>query len=57
MPTWLANQLRRAYATKNMKMIRMLNESWFFYGVRDWVTTETESTAIPTPTKNASRKP
>ncbi|MFB9759960.1 MULTISPECIES: cortex morphogenetic protein CmpA [Bacillaceae] len=31
MPTWLQNQIRRAYFEKNRYQIRVLNECWFFY--------------------------
>jgi len=34
MPQWLCNQLMRAFASKNRKQIRLLNDSWFFYRSR-----------------------
>ncbi|QGQ98440.1 cortex morphogenetic protein CmpA [Paenibacillus psychroresistens] len=34
MPQWLCNQLSRAYQTKNLRQVRLLNECWFFYCTR-----------------------
>jgi hypothetical protein len=31
MPTWLKNQMRRAYYEKNRYQIKLLNQCWFFY--------------------------
>ncbi|WP_416829384.1 cortex morphogenetic protein CmpA [Ectobacillus polymachus] len=31
MPSWLQNQMRRAYLEKNRYRIKLLNECWFFY--------------------------
>ncbi|MFC0299103.1 cortex morphogenetic protein CmpA [Geobacillus jurassicus] len=31
MPTWLKNQMRRAYYEKNREQIKLLNQCWFFY--------------------------
>ncbi|EZP79201.1 hypothetical protein H839_00620 [Parageobacillus genomosp. 1] len=31
MPTWLQNQMRRAYYEKNRYQIKLLNQCWFFY--------------------------
>ncbi|MBR2516563.1 cortex morphogenetic protein CmpA [Geobacillus sp. FSL K6-0789] len=31
MPTWLKNQMRRAYYEKNLDQIKLLNQCWFFY--------------------------
>ncbi|MGP3562238.1 MULTISPECIES: cortex morphogenetic protein CmpA [Geobacillus] len=31
MPTWLKNQMRRAYYEKNRDQIKLLNQCWFFY--------------------------
>ncbi|MBO9131375.1 cortex morphogenetic protein CmpA [Bacillus sp. 165] len=31
MPTWLQNQMRRAYYEKNRYQIKLLNECWFSY--------------------------
>ncbi|WP_152642959.1 cortex morphogenetic protein CmpA [Bacillus alveayuensis] len=31
MPTWLKNQMMRAYYEKNRYQIKLLNQCWFFY--------------------------
>ncbi|WP_153017204.1 cortex morphogenetic protein CmpA [Alkalihalobacillus trypoxylicola] len=31
MPTWLINQLQKAYAEKNEYQIKILNQCWFYY--------------------------
>jgi len=31
MPRWLVNQLRNAYLDKDTRLIRLLNDCWFFY--------------------------
>ncbi|MED1563014.1 hypothetical protein AJ85_11110 [Alkalihalobacillus alcalophilus ATCC 27647 = CGMCC 1.3604] len=31
MPSWLMNQLQRAYAEKNEYQIKILNQCWFYY--------------------------
>jgi hypothetical protein len=31
MPRWLRNQLRNAYLDKDTRLIRLLNDCWFFY--------------------------
>jgi hypothetical protein len=31
MPQWLCNQLQRAFQTKDLRQIRVLNDCWFFY--------------------------
>ncbi|MCP8971245.1 cortex morphogenetic protein CmpA [Ectobacillus ponti] len=31
MPSWLKNQIRRAYYEKNRYRIRLLNDCWFHY--------------------------
>lgn len=31
MPRWLINQLRDAYLDKDTRLIRLLNDCWFFY--------------------------
>jgi hypothetical protein len=31
MPQWLHHQLSRAFQTKNIRQIHLLNECWFFY--------------------------
>ncbi|WP_017186885.1 cortex morphogenetic protein CmpA [Alkalibacillus haloalkaliphilus] len=31
MPSWLQNQLLKAYASKDIQQIKTLNQCWFFY--------------------------
>ncbi|MCD7036720.1 cortex morphogenetic protein CmpA [Metabacillus sp. GX 13764] len=31
MPSWLKNQLMRAYLEKNSYQIKLLNQCWYFY--------------------------
>jgi hypothetical protein len=31
MPEWLKNQLQKAFSTKNIGQIKLLNDSWAFY--------------------------
>ena len=31
MPRWLRNQLRSAYNRKDVRLIRLLNDCWYFY--------------------------
>ncbi|MCA1032975.1 cortex morphogenetic protein CmpA [Bacillus timonensis] len=31
MPSWLKNQMKRAYFEKNRYQIKLLNQCWFFY--------------------------
>jgi hypothetical protein len=31
MPQWLCNQLQRAFKSKDLRQIRVLNDCWFFY--------------------------
>ncbi|CAM3486494.1 cortex morphogenetic protein CmpA [Marinicrinis lubricantis] len=31
MPQWLCNQLLRAYLTKDIRQIKLLNDCWYFY--------------------------
>jgi hypothetical protein len=31
MPTWLRQQLKRAYFQKNRYQIKILNQCWFYY--------------------------
>ncbi|MRX72079.1 cortex morphogenetic protein CmpA [Bacillus lacus] len=31
MPSWLINQMQRAYYEKNSYQIKLLNQCWFFY--------------------------
>ncbi|WP_128895719.1 cortex morphogenetic protein CmpA [Longirhabdus pacifica] len=31
MPIWLRKQLMRAYYTKNLQHIKLLNDCWYFY--------------------------
>ncbi|MFB4212979.1 cortex morphogenetic protein CmpA [Shouchella sp. 1P09AA] len=31
MPTWLQNQLKKAYNEKNRHQIKVLNQCWFYY--------------------------
>ncbi|MCM3761677.1 cortex morphogenetic protein CmpA [Alkalihalobacillus oceani] len=31
MPTWLRQQLKRAYLQKDSYQIRILNQCWFYY--------------------------
>ncbi|QHE50851.1 MULTISPECIES: cortex morphogenetic protein CmpA [Pontibacillus] len=31
MPSWLKNQLMRAYLNKDLYQIRILNQCWYFY--------------------------
>lgn len=31
MPRWLRNQLQRAFQSKDIRQIRVLNECWYFY--------------------------
>lgn len=31
MPSWLRNQLKRAFYGKNRRQIRILNDCWFHY--------------------------
>ncbi|MTH55158.1 cortex morphogenetic protein CmpA [Bacillus mangrovi] len=31
MPSWLKNQMMRAYLEKNSYQIRLLNQCWYFY--------------------------
>ncbi|PKR77000.1 cortex morphogenetic protein CmpA [Halalkalibacillus sediminis] len=35
MPKWFMSQLRKAYQTKNLQQIKMLNQCWFFYRDRN----------------------
>jgi hypothetical protein len=34
MPQWLSNQLLRAFQTKNVRKIKLLNDCWYFYRVQ-----------------------
>ena len=34
MPIWLQNQLMRAFQRKDLRNLRMLNDCWFFYRVK-----------------------
>ncbi|HZH58200.1 MAG TPA: cortex morphogenetic protein CmpA [Metabacillus sp.] len=31
MPSWLQNQMQRAFLEKNRYQIKLLNQCWFFY--------------------------
>ncbi|RSK25669.1 cortex morphogenetic protein CmpA [Bacillus sp. HMF5848] len=31
MPSWLKNQMKKAYYEKNRYQIKLLNQCWFFY--------------------------
>ncbi|MBD8069666.1 cortex morphogenetic protein CmpA [Bacillus sp. PS06] len=31
MPSWLKNQMQRAYYEKNRYQIKLLNQCWYFY--------------------------
>ncbi|EKN71022.1 cortex morphogenetic protein CmpA [Neobacillus novalis] len=31
MPTWLQNQMKRAFYEKDRYQIKLLNQCWFFY--------------------------
>ncbi|WP_428910566.1 cortex morphogenetic protein CmpA [Niallia sp. Krafla_26] len=31
MPTWLKNQMQKAFYEKNHYQIKLLNQCWFFY--------------------------
>ncbi|RQW18432.1 MULTISPECIES: cortex morphogenetic protein CmpA [Shouchella] len=31
MPTWLQNQLKKAYSEKNRHQVKVLNQCWFYY--------------------------
>ncbi|WMT39963.1 cortex morphogenetic protein CmpA [Paenibacillus sp. D2_2] len=31
MPTWLSNQIMRAFHNRDRRQIRLLNDCWFFY--------------------------
>ncbi|HJV32300.1 MAG TPA: cortex morphogenetic protein CmpA [Bacillales bacterium] len=31
MPTWLQNQMKKAFYDKNLYKIKLLNQCWFFY--------------------------
>lgn len=31
MPTWLCNQLMRAFQSRDRRQIRLLNDCWYFY--------------------------
>jgi len=34
MPQWLSNQLMRAFQTKNVRKIKLLNDCWYFYRIQ-----------------------
>jgi hypothetical protein len=42
MPMWLQNQLKRAFERKDLRNLRMLNDCWFFYTVRNQNTSQME---------------
>ncbi|WP_338471495.1 cortex morphogenetic protein CmpA [Niallia sp. XMNu-256] len=31
MPTWLKNQIQKAFYEKNYYQVKLLNQCWFFY--------------------------
>ncbi|WP_100406117.1 cortex morphogenetic protein CmpA [Bacillus solitudinis] len=35
MPLWLRKQLRRAYAEKNGYQVKILNQCWFYYRLKE----------------------
>lgn len=37
MPQWLCNQLIRAFQTKNVRKIKLLNDCWYFYRIQGTV--------------------
>ncbi|MEO3945611.1 cortex morphogenetic protein CmpA [Gorillibacterium sp. CAU 1737] len=49
MPQWLSNQLMRAFQTKNVRKIKLLNDCWYFYRVQG---SGTEERTPNTPNQN-----
>ncbi|GGG14358.1 cortex morphogenetic protein CmpA [Paenibacillus aceti] len=45
MPTWLSNQIMRAFHKRDRRQIRLLNDCWFFYYNRQW--TNADQTQLP----------